>query len=125
MADEELTFGKRLRQLRHEAHMNQRDLATAVGIDFTYLSKIENGRMPSPAESTIINIAKILNADSDELLQLAQIVPSDLKPLISRQVGLPDFLRSISDLGPEEMSRLLKFADELRAEKRAHGEQKR
>jgi transcriptional regulator with XRE-family HTH domain len=40
-----MTFGERLRQLRRERQMNQRALAERAGIDFTYLSKLENGRM--------------------------------------------------------------------------------
>jgi len=36
-------FGQRLRELRREKRWTLRALADAVGVDFTYLSKIENG----------------------------------------------------------------------------------
>ena len=69
--------------------MNQRDLAARVGIDFTYLSKIENERMSPPAADTIVKLARALQASSDELLLLAHKVPSDIGPVITRSPGLP------------------------------------
>jgi transcriptional regulator with XRE-family HTH domain len=43
-----MTFGERLRELRKAKGLNQKELADKVGIDFTYLSKLENGRRSSP-----------------------------------------------------------------------------
>ena len=36
-----MEFPERLRTLRREARLSQRDLAERVSVDFTYLSKIE------------------------------------------------------------------------------------
>ena len=60
--------------------MSQRALAERVGIDFTYLSKIENGRVESPSEGVLIRIAKELagklgkdeTALADELITLGR-----------------------------------------------------
>ena len=71
-------FGARLRQLREQAHISLRELAGKVGIDFTYLSKIENGVMPPPSEKVILALAEALGTDSDELFALAERIPSDL-----------------------------------------------
>jgi transcriptional regulator with XRE-family HTH domain len=71
-------FGQRLRELRKAKGLSQKDLAGKVDIDFTYLSKVENGRMSPPSEKTILALAKALNTDSDELLALANKIPSDL-----------------------------------------------
>ena len=38
---------QRLRDLQKRKNLGQRDLAAQVGIDFTYLSKIEGGRIRS------------------------------------------------------------------------------
>ncbi|MBI2849388.1 MAG: helix-turn-helix domain-containing protein [Chloroflexi bacterium] len=73
-----MIFGERLRQLRKASGMSQRELAEKVEIDFTYLSKIETGRMPPPSEKTILALAEVLGADADELLVLAHRIPSDL-----------------------------------------------
>lgn len=73
-----MTFGETAKRLRKERGISQRDLAKQVGIDFTYLSKIENDRMEPPSESTIERIAEALDANADDLLVLADRFPSDL-----------------------------------------------
>ena len=109
------SFGERLRELRLERCINQRDLAARVGIDFTYLSKIENNRMAPPATKTILKIARALDVHSDELLLLADKVPGDIQPVITRSPGLPAFLRSISDLSEDELRELSTLAQQVRA----------
>ena len=110
-----MTFGARLRQLRRAQHLNQRTLAARVGIDFTYLSKLENGRLDPPAADTIVRLADALGADADELLLLAGKVPQDLVPLITRSPQWPAFLRSIGDLTDAELRVLAALAREIRA----------
>ncbi|MFC1991811.1 helix-turn-helix domain-containing protein [Chloroflexota bacterium] len=43
-----IEFGSSLRKLREQAGLSQRQVASKVGINFTYLSKIENGVIPPP-----------------------------------------------------------------------------
>ena len=97
-------FGARIRELRKKAGMNQREVASKVGINFTYLSKIESGIMLPPREDKIIKLAKVLNADKDELITLADKVPSDLAPKLKNK-GVVQFLRSSS---ADEIKQLLK-----------------
>lgn len=97
-------FGERIRELRKKAGMNQREVAERVGINFTYLSKIESGVMSPPSEDKIIKLAKVLNADKDELITLAGKVPSDLAQILKNR-GVVQFLRSSSS---GEINRLLK-----------------
>ncbi|HEX8495357.1 MAG TPA: helix-turn-helix transcriptional regulator [Pyrinomonadaceae bacterium] len=111
-----MEFGSRLRQLR-VGKFNQRELAEKVGIDFTYLSKIENGKMPPPSEEVIIKLANELGADADELLQLASKVPEDIKTVIHKSPGMPAFLRSISDLDDAEMKKLEEYARRMKAKR--------
>lgn len=113
-----MSFGPRLRQLRLEQRLNQRDLAAKVGIDFTYLSKLENERMPPPAAATIIRIANVLEASTDELLLLAHKVPSDIQPVITKYPTVPAFLRSISDLSEAELQELSSYAQTVRARRK-------
>jgi transcriptional regulator with XRE-family HTH domain len=112
-----MTFGERLRQLRRAQHMNQRTLAARVGIDFTYLSKIENGRMDPPSAETIVKLAQALSANPDELLLLAHKVPQDLIPIIIRSPQWPAFLRSIRDLTDAELRELSASAQALRTKR--------
>lgn len=112
-----MTFGERLRQLRLEKKVNQRDLAARVGIDFTYLSKLENARMPPPATATIARLSKALGADSDELMLLARKVPVDIAPVITRSPVVPAFLRSIKDFDDSEISKLSDYAQKMRTQR--------
>jgi len=113
-----MEFGDRLRALRHQKGLNQRDLADKVDIDFTYLSKIETGKMSPPSRDTIRKLADALGADLDELLVLAGRVPDDVKEVVTQSREHPAFLREISDMGKEELEELRKKAKEIR-EKRS------
>jgi transcriptional regulator with XRE-family HTH domain len=64
-----------------------------VGVDFSYLSKIENGILPPPSEKVILKLAEALHADQDDLFALAGRVPADIAPLLRNRKTL-DLLRS-------------------------------
>lgn len=92
-------FGRFIRDLRKKRGMSQKDLADGTGIDFTYLSKIENCKMAPPSEKTIIAIAEALDADSDELMRLAGKIPSDLAEYL---VSDPNALKALRHLRSTE-----------------------
>jgi transcriptional regulator with XRE-family HTH domain len=102
-----MTFGARLRALRLERRLNQKDLAQAAGIDVTYLSKLENDRLEPPAEETIRRLAAGLDLEPTELLLLAHKVPSDLKPIITASPMVPRFLRAARNLTEDEWRALI------------------
>lgn len=72
-----MSFGKRITELRRLKRLTQRDLAQrleALGFkgDFTYISKIESDSLGSPpSEKVIRGLALALDADAEELLDLA------------------------------------------------------
>lgn len=70
-----MTFGGRVRQLRKDHRLTLRELAAEVGINFTYLSKIENDQGAPPSEATIRRLAKVLQTNEDELILLADKLP--------------------------------------------------
>lgn len=71
-----MKFGEKIRQLREEIGISQRQLAIEARITATYVSKIERGEFPPPSEKIIKRMAKILKCDSDELLAYADKVDS-------------------------------------------------
>ena len=81
-------FGDRLRELRIRARLTQRELAEKIGVDFSYLSKIENGVLPPPSDRLILRLAETLNADKDELFLLAGRIPPDIAELLRNQKTL-------------------------------------
>ena len=75
-----MKFGQRLRELRREKGLTLRGLAEAVGVDFSYLSKIENGKAGYlPGANTIRSLAEALETDALELLRLADKVPPEVE----------------------------------------------
>ena len=97
----ERPFGKFLRERRmsraaENPAFSVRQLATRVGIEPSYLSKIERGEQPPPGEETIHRIATELGEDPDVLLALAGKVSSDLTQIIRERPALVgELLRSI------------------------------
>jgi transcriptional regulator with XRE-family HTH domain len=105
-----MTFGERIRELRKAKNLNQQEVADKVGINFTYLSKIENGKLESaefPSEETIKKLAKALGGDVDELLLMAKKVPDKIR---KRVIQRPDAFRKFASLDDKAIDRIL---DEL------------
>ncbi|RKU16320.1 XRE family transcriptional regulator [Candidatus Poribacteria bacterium] len=87
------TFGQTLKEIRRSKGVTQRQLATAVGVDFSYISKVENDRMPPPAADTIVKICEKLGVPSDELLAMTGKMPTPVKEAISENPAAQQFLR--------------------------------
>lgn len=102
-----MTFGERVRELRKAKNLTLRDVAGKVDINFTYLSKIENGKLDFsdfPSEKLIRKLAKALGGDTDELLLLAEKVPDTIR---KRVIQRPDAFRKIAALDDDAIDKLL------------------
>jgi transcriptional regulator with XRE-family HTH domain len=62
-------LGKRIKELREEKGLLQRQLAAELEIDSPMYSKIERGERRAKREQ-VVKLAKMLNTDKDELLTL-------------------------------------------------------
>lgn len=89
------TFGKYLRELRRKSQVSQRELASRVGVDFSYISKVENDRLPPPSADTVVAIAKALNVPEGELLAMIGKIPSDVEQTIATNPAAQEFLREL------------------------------
>jgi HTH-type transcriptional regulator, competence development regulator len=100
------TVGQRIREIRKSRNLTQRELADRVGINFTYLSRVENDRLDdeqTPREETLQRIAKALNADPDELLLLARRIPDSYRDRILSRPGVFRKLLNLSDADLEDL----------------------
>ncbi|MGA9349943.1 MAG: helix-turn-helix transcriptional regulator [Anaerolineae bacterium] len=113
----EQTFGQALRELRRSKGISQRDLAEKVRVDFSYISKIENDRLPSPAADTIVKICDALEVSPDTLLALSGKIPSELRDTIGSSPAAMQFIRNAQsmDLTEEEWKELTKQLKRLRS----------
>jgi len=90
-------FGARIRELRRTKRLTQRALADQLDIAFSYISKIETGHMDVlPSEDLIRRMAVALDADPDELLDLAgKFNPDVLREAVEQLPELGPVLRRI------------------------------
>jgi transcriptional regulator with XRE-family HTH domain len=76
-------LGETIRRLRKDNKLIQAQLAEAIGVDESYISKIETGRLSyTPSEDTLRLLAQVLRVDSLELLSLAQKTPNELQSVV-------------------------------------------
>lgn len=108
-------FGERIRELRttRDNRISLRDLARRVGIDFTYLSKIENGKVPPPSDEVIEKLARELEVDLEELLALAaKVSQEDLRKAVAQDSRVGVLFRKLQsrDLTKEQIEQMLEIA---------------
>jgi transcriptional regulator with XRE-family HTH domain len=65
------SLGSRVRQLRRQAKLTQREVAERIPMSAANLSRVENGDQGPPSDETIEQLARALDANPDELLTLA------------------------------------------------------
>lgn len=113
-----MEFGEKLRELRHEKGMTLRALAEAVGVDFTYLSKIENGKEGYlPGADTIRSLAQALEADALGLLELADKVPPEVESIVGNAKARRFFQRAQEVASPEDWDALLSLLEKRQKDK--------
>ena len=110
--DSEETFGHYIQHRRRELHLSQRDVAQRLGLDFTYLSKLENSRGEPPGEDTVRKLAVVLGVDPEDLLARAGKVPGDLRARAQRNVEFARFLRRLPSLPDAKIRELNSTLDE-------------
>ncbi|MEG1725926.1 MAG: helix-turn-helix transcriptional regulator [Anaerovoracaceae bacterium] len=101
-----MTFGQRIKDLRKFNRITQRDLANKIGVDFTYISKIENGALVSPSENVIIKMATTLNTEAEELILLAKKIPTTFQHTIATDDLASMFLRTVTTLSEDQKKQI-------------------
>ena len=115
------TFGKYLRTRREELHRHRGDFsvrkfAEQLGIQPSYISRIELEEVPPPSEETIISMALLLQEDPDVLLAMAGKVSSELRQAIIRRPRLfGELIRQLKDAPDQSVRNVVR---EARAEYR-------
>jgi transcriptional regulator with XRE-family HTH domain len=69
-------FGEKLRQLRDQRGVSQKDMAKAIGVSAAYLSALEHGRRGQPTWDKLQRIIQYFNIiwdEAEELQRLAMI----------------------------------------------------
>ena len=107
-------FGDYVRHRRESLHgggrsMSVRAVAGRIGVEPSYLSKVERGQTPPPSEAKIVALATDLGEDPDVLLALAGRVSSDLQAVILRRPALfAELIRQLKDLPDHAVLRVVR-----------------
>jgi transcriptional regulator with XRE-family HTH domain len=108
-----MTFGQYIKELRNQRGLTQRGLAEKAGVDFTYLSKIENDRLEhTPSIKTLQDLAQVLEIDELQLMEKANKLPPPFKAIASDKNALRFFRRAVDTVKtPEEWDDLLNYLE--------------
>ena len=105
-------FGERMRELRRERGIAQKDMARALGVSAAYLSALEHGHRGQPSWAFVQKVIGYFNILWDEAEELQDLVwssdprvvvdTSGLSPQATRLANL--LAERIRDLSDEEIA---------------------
>jgi transcriptional regulator with XRE-family HTH domain len=106
-------FGQTIRQARKDKSYSQRDLAKLLGLDFTYLSKLENNRAEyAPKEDVIRAWRGNWDLDAEELIFMAGRIPQKEEDLLRQHhKSLPALFRRLRE-SPEFAEKVFQEASQ-------------
>ena len=114
MRNEAPSLGAFIRATREElragdARFSVRQVAERLGIEPSYLSKVERDIGSSPSEDTLVRLAADLGLDPDVLLAMAGKVSSDLQAVIRKRPRLfADVIRELKDMPDHAVLRVVR-----------------
>jgi transcriptional regulator with XRE-family HTH domain len=98
---------ERLREA--DPRFSVRQLAHRLGVEPSYLSKVERGETAPPSEAKILLLAEELGDDPDVLLAMAGKVSSDLQAVIRKRPELfGTLIRELKDMPEHAVLRLVR-----------------
>ncbi len=114
MINKKYIFGKYIRDkreklLKGDKKFSLRQVSQRIGIEPSYLSKIERGQEVSLSEEKIILLSIELNEDPDVLLALSGKVSSDIQEIIRKRPQLfAQLIRELKDLPDHAVLRIVR-----------------
>lgn len=108
------TFGSYIRDRREKLRRDDprfsvRQVADRIGVEPSFLSKVERDEVPPPSEEKIVALARDLDEDADVLLAMAGKVSSDLQRVIRKRPELfAALIRELKNLPDQAVLRLVR-----------------
>jgi transcriptional regulator with XRE-family HTH domain len=111
------SFGETLREARVKKGVSLRSLASELSITPSYLSDIENDRR-IPSEDVLQQLATLLDLNFDDLMAQAGRLGEEAERYLKHQPTAVKLFRRISEsnLGEEDLKKLLRAVDDVRKE---------
>lgn len=97
-------LGVRIKELRNEVYLTQKELAKILKVDDSYISKIEKGYCEdAPSLDLLMRIAEVFDVSSDDLIDLAGYVDyGELREVVKLNPLLGRYLRDLCKALKEE-----------------------
>ena len=108
------SFGGYVRRCREALRKSDptysvRQVAQRIGVEPSYLSKVERDEEAPPSEEKIVRLAAELGEDPDVLLAIAGKVSSDLRDAILKRPELfAKLIRELKDMPDQAVLRLVR-----------------
>ena len=108
------SFGSYIRRCREalremDPAYSVRQVAQRIGVEPSYLSKVERDEEAPPSEEKIVRLAGELDEDPDVLLAIAGKVSSDLREAILKRPELfATLIRELKDMPDRAVLRLVR-----------------
>jgi transcriptional regulator with XRE-family HTH domain len=99
-------FGEKLRALRSERGVSQKDMAAAVGVSAAYLSALEHGRRGAPTWTLIQKIIGYFNIIWDEAEELARLAETSHPRVRLDTSGLSPAATELANLLAENIEKV-------------------
>jgi transcriptional regulator with XRE-family HTH domain len=91
-------FGERLRQLRQQRGLNQKDMAKALQVSAAYLSALEHGRRAQPTFPFVQRVIGYFNIIWDEAEELQRLALLSQPRVIVDTAGLDPLATEVANL---------------------------
>lgn len=91
-------FGEKLRQLRDERGISQKEMAKAIGVSAAYLSALEHGRRGQPTWDKLQRIIQYFNIIWDEAEELQRLAMISHPRITIDTAGLPPASTELANL---------------------------
>jgi HTH-type transcriptional regulator, competence development regulator len=109
-----MTLGGLIRNRREELRRNDvaysvRQVAERIGVEPSYLSKVERDIGSPPSEETLVRLARDLGLDADLVLAYAGKISRDVRDVIRRRPQLfAELIRELQDMPDSAVLRLVR-----------------
>lgn len=105
------TIGKKLKELRAERNMSMREVGEEIGINYTYISKIEKGQIPSM--KLLNDLCKVYGVEVKDLYGESQPVPEELREIGVEWISFAKEMEK-ENLTPERIKRYIDVIKRLK-----------
>jgi transcriptional regulator with XRE-family HTH domain len=99
-------LGERIRALRRERGVSQKEMAAAVGVSAAYLSALEHGRRSAPTWTLIQKIIGYFNIIWDDAEELQRLAEMSHPRVMLDTSGLTPAATELANLLAENIDRL-------------------